>query len=99
MQWNHYATNLIVNITISIWADRCIISKVKFKDSEHELLLHTCLSLLEVIKQDTSQILSRDQESLIVKKKHMEKYEIGMLENWLKSIKVSKERKLLQTYH
>ena len=49
MHWNHYAINLIVKFTISIWADQCITSKEKFMDREYELLLHTCLSLLEEI--------------------------------------------------
>ena len=98
MHWNHYAINLIVKFTISIWADQCITSKEKFMDREYELLLHTCLSLLEEIKQEPTQILSSDQESLIVKVKHMIKYKIGTLKNWLKSIKVSGERKILQAY-
>ena len=55
-------------------------------DSKHELLLHTCVSLLDEIKQDPTQILQSDQESLKVGVKHMEKYEIGTLENFLKSI-------------
>ena len=71
MHWNHYAINLIVKFTISIWADQCITSKEKFMDREYELLLLTCLSLLEEIKQDPTQILSSDRESLIVKVKHM----------------------------
>ena len=40
-------------------------------------------------------MLLTDRE-LLVKARRMEKYEVGTLENWLKSISVSEEKNFLQ---
>ena len=79
--WNYYRINPIVNLSISIWAERCIMSRAKFRDSDHELVLHNCLTLLQEIAGDPTQILTTDWDSLIVKKIKLEEYKLGTLEN------------------
>ena len=88
----------MVNLSISIWEERCILSKAKFRDSDHELVLHNCLTLLQEITGYPTQILTTDWDSLIVEKRKLDKYELGTLENWLLSIRVSSERKLQEEY-
>ena len=58
--WNHYTIKLIMNFSISIWAERCTLSKEKFKDSEHDLVLFNCQNILEDITSDPLMIMKND---------------------------------------
>jgi hypothetical protein len=77
--WNHYTIKLIMNFSISIWAERCTLSKEKFKDSEHDLVLFNCQNMLEDITSDPLMIMKNDWKSLIVSKDYLEKYELSTL--------------------
>jgi hypothetical protein len=78
-KWNHYTIKLVMNFSISIWAERCMLSKEKFKDSEHDLALFNCQNMLESITSDPSMIRKNDWKSLMVSTEHLETYKLSTL--------------------
>ena len=89
---------LVMNFSIAIWAERCTLSKERFKDSEHDLVLFNCHNLLEDITLNPLTIMKSNWKSLILQKEHLEKYQLSTLENWMQSVKVSCERKTLEEF-
>ena len=87
-----------MNFSISIWAERCTLSKEKFRDSEHDLVLFNCQNILEDITLNLLMIMKSDYKSLIVRKDHLEKYQLSTLENWMHSVKVSCKSKTLEEF-
>ena len=81
-----------MNFSIAIWAERCTLSKNEFKDSKHDLVLFNYQNLLKDITKNPLSIMKSDWKSLIIRKEHLEKYQLSTLENWLQSVKVSSER-------
>ena len=96
--WNHYTIKLVMNLSISIWAERCTLSKERLNDSEHDLVLFNCQNMLEDITLNPLMIMKSDYKSLIVKKDHLKKYQLSTLENWMHSVKVSCKRKTLEEF-
>ena len=87
-----------MNFSISIWAERCTLSKEKFNDSEHDLVLCNCQNMLEDITLNPLMIMKNDCKSLIVRKDHLKNYQLSTLENWMHSVKVFCERKTLEEF-
>ena len=54
--------------------------------------------MLEDITLNPLMIMKSDYKSLIVRKDHLEKYQLSTLENWMHSVKVSCERKTLEEF-
>ena len=77
--WNHYAIKLVMNFNIAIWAEPCTLLKDKSKDSEHDLVLFNCQTLLEDITQNPLSIMKSDWKSLIIRKENLEKYQLSTL--------------------
>ena len=87
-----------MNFSISIWAERCTLSKERFNDSKHHLVLFNCQNMLDDINLNPLMIMKSNYKSLIVRKDHLEKYQLSTLENWMHSVKVSCERKTLEEF-
>ena len=97
-KWNHYTIKLVMSFSIAIWAERCMLSKERFKDSAHDLALLNCQNMLEIIKSDPLMIMENDRKLLMISNKYLETYELSTLENWMHSVKVSCERKTLEEF-
>ena len=98
-QWNIYAIPKFINLSISIWAERCIQMKKIRLSPEHEIILNKAKNLLNKIRTK-SIVSSYDYNNLHTSNNSIETYTYDTLVQLVRSVEIATERHFLsQNYN